>query len=202
MPGSPALAFGALVAGAIIIDYGVKNARGAFNSIGQNGTGTASGASGVTKVVGTFPASVNPLPDTTGSRLDQGIDGTGKTFLSPWSGTVVKSNVHDPGWKGGGYVAIESSDDPSFVYYLAEGIAPVVHAGETVTAGQRIAFPIASPYNNIVGNIEAGLADPASPGRPLAQVSSTARAEVIQFADWLAGLGGPKPTSTGNAGRA
>jgi hypothetical protein len=38
-----------------------------------------------------------------------------------------------------------------------------------VPAGTQIAAPVSSPYNGIVGNIEAGWADPNVLGRPLAQ---------------------------------
>lgn len=193
-----ALAFGALVAGAVVLDYGVKSAKGAFSGGGSPGLG------GVTpgKPSKGFPAAVDPLPGAIGSRLDQGIDATGKRFLAPWSGKVVYASASDPGWAGGGYVAVQSEADASKVYYLAEGIVPIVHVGQHVTAGEDIAHPAVNPYNGIVGNIEAGLANPSNPGQPLAQVVGNARQMVDNFYSWLRSLGGPAATSTGLAGHA
>lgn len=200
--GGLAIPFGALIAGAIILDYGVKNVRAASSGGTTSATPGAAATFGAPVTKAGFPASVDPLPDTVGSRLDQGIDGTGKTFLSPWAGKVVYSKAHDSGWAGGGYVAIQSATDPSRVFYLAEGITPIVSVGSIVSAGQRIAYPVANPYNNIVGNIEAGLANPAAPGQPLAQVVSDSAGMVDQFYNWLRSLGGPTATSTSSAGHA
>lgn len=194
-----ALAFGALVAGAVVIDYGVKAAKG---GIGNTGSTSSPGTTGKGKSTGGFPSAVDPLPGAVGSRLDQGLDATGHTFLSPWTGTVVYSQQVDNGWGGGGYVAIKSAADPSKVYYVAEGIAPIVRVGEKVTAGQRIAIPTLSPYNGILGNVEAGLANPASPGQPLAQVVGNAKQMVDEFYKWMLSLGGPHATSTASAGHA
>jgi murein DD-endopeptidase MepM/ murein hydrolase activator NlpD len=144
----------------------------------------------------------NPIPGATGGRLDQGMDGTSQTFVSPFNGKVVFSQANDSGWKGGGYVAIQSAQDPNTVYYAAEGLTPTVQVGQTVTAGQQIATPRANPYNGIVGNFEIGRANPASPGQPLAQVVSNPAQMVQEFYSWLKGLGGPTATSTSNAGAA
>lgn len=199
MPGNLALAFGALVAGAVVIDYGVKNARSAIDS-----AGSAAGSATVTTptIVGGFPESVNPLPGANASRLDQGIDATGKTFLSPWSGRVVYSQARDSGWRGGGYIAVQSDTDSNMVYYLAEGITPTRKVGDNVKAGDPIAQPIANPYNGIVGNVEAGRANPLSPGQPLAQVVSNPAKMVDDFYQWLLGVGGPKASNLSAAGRA
>lgn len=193
-----ALLFGALVAGAVIIDYGVKSAKGALNSSAA-APGSDTGAQTPTSSGG-FPKSVNPVPGAAVSRLDQGIDATAKTFVSPWAGKVVYATANDPGWKGGGYVAVQSTENPNFVYYLAEGITNVVKVGDMVTAGQTIAYPVANPYNGIVGNVEFGRANPASPGQPLAQVTSNAKQMVLDFSSWFQSLGGAAPTSTSNAG--
>jgi murein DD-endopeptidase MepM/ murein hydrolase activator NlpD len=144
----------------------------------------------------------NPIPGATGGRLDQGMDGTSKTFVSPFNGKVVYSQASDPGWQGGGYVAIQSAQDPNTVFYAAEGLTPTVQVGQTVTAGQQIATPRANPYNGIVGNFEIGRANPASPGQPLAQVVSNSAQMVQEFYSWLQGLGAPAATSTSNAGSA
>jgi|SRR5215472_128323 len=146
-------------------------------------------------------ASVNPVPGATGSRLDQGFDLTGSTFLSPFNGTVVKATTSDPGWQGGGYIAIKSNNDPNFVYFVAEGVHPIVSEGQQVQAGEHIGIPATNPYNNIMGNVEIGRANPASPGQPLAQVIGNARGMVLDFYRWIKGLGGPTATSTGNAGK-
>lgn len=193
---SLALAFGSLMAGAVVVDYGVKSMRTAFSTP----VSASGGPSQASKSVKGFPTGVDPLPGAVGSRLDQGIDGTGSTFLSPWAGKVVWSTPSDPGWDGGGYVAIQSSQNPSFVYYVAEGITPIVHLGEEVTAGQRIAQPVSNPYNGIVGNFEAGRANPAAPQQPLAQVVSDPATMVLEFYHWLLDLGGPHATSTSLAG--
>jgi biotin carboxyl carrier protein len=146
--------------------------------------------------------STNPVPGATGSRLDQGIDGTTKSFVAPFSGTVVYSSAHDSGWKGGGYVAIKSAADPSKVFYAAEGLLPTVKVGDTVTAGQTIAQPAVNPYNGIVGNFEIGWANPSAPSQPLAQVASNPKQVALDFYSWLRSLGGPTATSTSNAGYA
>lgn len=181
-----ALAFGAVVAGGVVIDYGRKSFTKAFTTSPVSSSATGSGR--VFNIKG-FPAGTNPLPGASFSRADQGIDGTGKTFLSPWAGKVVYSVANDPGWDGGGYVAVQSSADPSFVYYVAEGISPIVHVGESVAAGQQIASPVASPYNGIVGNFEAGRANPAAPGQPLAQVIGDSATMVKGWISWLQQVG-------------
>jgi hypothetical protein len=144
---------------------------------------------------------VNPVPGATGSRLDQGFDLTGKKFLSPYAGKVVESQVSSAGWAGGGYVAVQSAADPNQVEYFAEGLTPLVQAGETVKAGQAIGRPSINPYNGIIGNIETGPANPKNPLQPLAQVASNPAQVVTDFYNWLRGLGAPKATSTSNAGR-
>lgn len=193
------LAFGSLVAGAVIIDYGGKAVAQAFASGGPSASATGSGNP---KVTGNFPPSVNPTPGLQTSRLDQGIDGTGTTFLAPWDGKVVVSNAHSTGWDGGGYIAIQSTQNPSFVYYVAEGVSPIVRLGQMVTAGQKIAVPVTNPYNGIVGNIEQGRANPANPGNPLAQSVSDAAGMVFDFYHWFLSLGGAPSTDTSSAGHA
>jgi biotin carboxyl carrier protein len=146
--------------------------------------------------------STNPVPGATGSRLDQGFDGTTKSFVAPFSGTVVYSSASDPGWAGGGFVAIKSATDPSKVFYAAEGLRPTVNVGDTVTPGQTIAQPATNPYNGIVGNFEIGWANPNAPSQPLAQVASDPKQVALDFYDWLRSLGGPAATSTSDAGHA
>lgn len=145
---------------------------------------------------------VNPVPGATGNRLDQGFDLTSKTFVSPYAGTVVASEQSDPGWKGGGYVAIANATNPRQVTYIAEGIAPSVSKGQKVTAGQTIAVPQINPYNGIPGNVEIGPANPSNPLQPLAQVVSNPAGAVMGFYQWLRRLGAPAATSTSLAGHA
>jgi hypothetical protein len=169
----------------------------------KTGAGGVSGA--VTNAigdVGSFTGTANPFPGATGSRLDQGEDLTSRTFLAPFAAKVVVANRSDSGWAGGGYLALRSLSDPSQVIYMAEGLIPSVRVGQTVQAGQRVATPIANPYNGVVGNIESGPADPTNPSRPLAQAVSNPPAVVEKFYAWLRGLGGPQATSTSNAGYA
>ena len=57
----------------------------------------------------------NPVPGSTAGRLDMGRDGTAQQFVAPFNGTVAYSTPSDPGWRGGGYVAVQSSTDPADV---------------------------------------------------------------------------------------
>lgn len=147
---------------------------------------------------GTHPFSAN----ATGSRLDQGFDLTSKVFGAPAKSRIVYSSQSDKGWAGGGYVAgqVISGPETGRVWYMAEGISPSVAVGQTVDQGARVGIPVSNPYNGIVGNIEAGFANPASPGQPLAQVVANPAAEVMHFYNWIRSLGGPKATSTSSAG--
>jgi biotin carboxyl carrier protein len=142
----------------------------------------------------------NPFPGAVGSRLDQGFDLTAKQLLAPFAGTVVASNPTDPGWAGGGYLAIRSATNPQQVIYMAEGLAPVVQVGQTVQAGEVVAQPAINPYNGISGNIESGWANPGNPNQPDAQVAQNKPSIAESFYNWLRGLGGPAATSTANAG--
>jgi hypothetical protein len=154
-------------------------------------TGTGTGAGGAPGAAG----ATNPFPGGVGTWLDQGIDLTSKKFLAPVSGTVVVANQTDPGWRGGGYLAIKDSADPNRVYYMAEGISPTVRVGQQVQAGDSVAIARANPYNMVVGNIEFGRANPANPAQPLAQVISNPAAMVKNMVAWLKGLGGPTATA-------
>jgi len=167
--------------------------------------GSATGKTASKALSGTVNAAgqVNPIPGATGGRLDQGFDVTTPNYiLAPYDGTVVYSSASDPGWKGGGYVAIQSSADPNEVFYAAEGLRPTVSKGDAVSAGSSIASPANNPYNGIFGNIEIGRANPNAPGQPLAQVISNPSQMVYNFYTWLRNLGAPAATSTGNAGKA
>jgi biotin carboxyl carrier protein len=147
----------------------------------------------------------NPFSaNATGSRLDQGFDLTSKIFGAPAPSRIVYSKQIDPGWAGGGYVAgqVLSGPQAGKVWYMAEGIAPDVQVGQTVMQGERVGIPVSNPYNGIVGNIETGFANPASPGQPLAQVVANPRQSVLDFYNWIRSLGAPAATSTSSAGHA
>ncbi len=217
-----AVSFGLLGVGGILLTKALTGSsfadvvKGKPGAIARTGTQLATtgvagaGAAAVNAATGATSSSaipnaagdVNPVPGATGSRLDQGFDVTSQKFLAPFNGTVVYSTPSDPGWQGGGYVAIENALDPSNVIYFAEGLLPTVTVGQKVAAGQQIATPRSNPYNGIVGNIEFGPANPAAPEQPLAQVVGDAAAVVNQFYAWVRGLGGPAATSTSNAGHA
>lgn len=206
------LAFFEMLGGGILVLTGLSesgsisdtlsgNFQLGLGAIGNNLSSNSTGGGGTVGPVSfTSKGETNPVPGATGSRLDQGFDVTSKTFLSPFTGKVVYSTPSDSGWNNGGVVSIADANDPSRVIYFAEGLRPTVQVGQTVKAGQQIAVPVASTYNGIVGNIEFGPANPAAPGQPLAQVVSDPAGEVMKFYNWITSLGGPKATSTGNAG--
>lgn len=169
---------------------------------GANQTLTAAPPASAANPLGTPNAQgqVDPIPGATANRLDQGFDVTGKQFLAPYAGTVVAADVRNPGWKGGGYVAVQSAANPKLVTYFAEGIMPLVQKGEQVVAGQAIGRPALNPYNFTTGNIEIGPANPVNPEQPLAQAVSNPAAAVTSFYQWLRGLGAPQATATAGAG--
>lgn len=193
------LTFGEVLVGAVVLDAAVKGdsianvIKGVATSHPLPGAasssaagGTITGGGGQTSVApGTY---TNPLPGAQTGRIDQGVDYTGKQFLAPGKSQILVSNQSDSGWGGGGYIAAKLLDGPlaGSVYYFAEGIAPSVKAGQTVAAGTILGIPVSNPFNGLLGNIEAGWADPSSPGRPLAQS--------------LAGYGGDQSTQALTAG--
>lgn len=141
--------------------------EGELNPAQQNPTNLSAFASTVT--IGGY---TNPVGNWSPSRIDQGVDGTLKSpYLAPGDSKIIQSDVSNPGWQGGGWLTgqLTSGSLKGKVWYVAEGIAPLVPAGAVVKAGTAVARTIPSPYNTIVGNIETGWADPGNPGRPLAQ---------------------------------
>ena len=120
-----------------------------------------------------FPNGKNPVPGWHPSRVDQGVDGTlsGSGFVAPFKVKVVYAYAHSAGWDNGGYLAVKILQGSLAGQYLfvAEGIVPVVHVGETIAAGTRLCNRVTNPYNGVYGNIEVGFADPNQPLRPLAQ---------------------------------
>jgi murein DD-endopeptidase MepM/ murein hydrolase activator NlpD len=126
-----ALAFGAILAGAVVIDYGVKSATKAFASGGSTTTGTT--GKGATRM----PVSGKGI---TWERTDQGVDASGPAgtpIYAVAAGTV--SDIVDF-YQGQPGVVISSPGLPggaTGVYY-AEQITPSVHIGEKIAAGQQI----------------------------------------------------------------
>lgn len=202
------LAFGEILVGAIILDAGVKGdsianvVQGKATQHGLPGGSTTATGPGTATPGGPVPAGhyVNPFPGAQTGRIDQGVDYTAKQFLSPGRAKVLVANQTDAGWGGGGYLALELLDGPlkGSIVYMAEGIAPLVQVGETVAAGQAVAKPVTNPYNGTVGNIEAGWANPHSPGQPLAQTftgyggdqSTQALTAGYSFSQFVHALGG------------
>ena len=75
MPVSMPLLFGSVLAGAVIMDYGVKNAKGAFAGASSSGSSTGSGSVSLGKI-GTPPA----LPQSTA------LHGAGATV---WAAAIL-----------------------------------------------------------------------------------------------------------------
>lgn len=88
---------------------------------------------------------VNPLAhaNVTGERIDQGVDYAGTGYLVAIADGIVTESVPDgSGWEGEGYLEYKITQPGELEgasVYGAEGITPVVHAGERVSAGARIA---------------------------------------------------------------
>ena len=174
--------------GAIVLDAGIKGdsipnvIKGQATQHPLPGSSTA-GAAGTTGAAGSSatPAGgggyTNPVPGATTGRIDQGVDYTlgAGGFVAPGRSQILQADASNQGWKGGGYIAAKLLDGPmaNHVYYVAEGVAPAagIVVGKIVNAGEQLVTRVANPYNGTVGNIEAGWADPNSPGQPLAQAS-------------------------------
>lgn len=207
------LAFAELLAGGVIIAAGVSDPKGSIanvikgeaKGIASFNTGSAAAAPSASVARSGSASSssyVNPLPGATASRVDQGVDYTSQSFVAPGASKILVADQSNGGWGGGGYVAGQLLNGPyaGKVWYMAEGLSPSVSAGDTVTPGQTVATPVASPYNQIVGNIEAGWANPSSPTQPLAQISSDRSAVALSWNRFVQALGGPLSTITENAG--
>lgn len=139
-------------------------AGGAKSAGGSVASGIAAGASGY----------VNPVPGAQTGRVDQGVDYLlgAAGFLAPGRSQILLANPSDSGWGGGGYIAGKLLDGPQAgqVWYAAENLLPTVKVGDTVQAGAQVGKAAAlGAFGVAAGRIEAGWADPGSPGRPLAQ---------------------------------
>ena len=161
--------------------------------------GSTSSAAGASSGVSVGPGQyVNPVPGATASRVDQGVDYTGSNFLALGTSKIVAADPSNSGWAGGGYIAGQLLNGPyaGKVWYMAEGLVPHVSVGDIVSAGQQIAGATANPYNGVVGNIEAGWANPASPEVPLAKstggyIEGDSTAAGVSFNRLIQSLGGP-----------
>lgn len=162
----------------------------AQDTAGGGSSGVLTSLEGIGGSVG---GTTNPFPGGVGTWLDMGVDLTSGEFLSPYAGKVIVADQSNPGWRGGGYLAIQNLTNPSQVIYMAEGITPTVRAGQVVSPGQSVGLPRANPYNGTIGNIESGPADMS--GQPLAKSSSNPVATVMAFVNWLKSLGGPTATA-------
>lgn len=202
-----------------IIDYNAQtkaltpSSQIKFN-VPPPGTSTGSVTSGSCSSSGF----TNPFPDGwTPGRLDMGYDGFFKSrIVSPCDGTMVYVNPDSDhssngGWEGA-FMTVQCpaaiSGLPSNAFFFAEGLAPTVSQGQTVTAGQQIAVPGWTGYSEGPGGIEWGLADPSDLGNALALRSQQGcpsngahRSMVLDFAQWVEqNLNLASPSSTDQAG--
>lgn len=108
---------------------------------------------------------VDPIPKgVENTRIDQGVDFIGSgDILAMGNGQVIETG--GGGWPGGPYMTYKLLDGPDAgkVVYVAENIRPVVKAGDTVKAGQKIA----TMFNGGTG-IETGWSNSAGTA-PLSQ---------------------------------
>jgi hypothetical protein len=216
------LAFAEILAGAIVLDAGIKgdsiinvvkgkatqqplsssSSTAADSTSGSTAAGSSTGGgSGVAGYV-------NPVPGATTGRVDQGVDyHLGPSgFLAPGNSQIVYTGAGS-GW-GNEYVAGRLLDGPlkDAVWYIAEApgkLAGIVQ-GAVVKAGQQI-----TPAGSSTGGaIEAGWANPANPGNPLAQsLSGYSGDQSLQgltagysFSKFVHALGGPLGSFEGAGG--
>jgi hypothetical protein len=153
--GNMALAFGALVAGAVVIDYGRKSvtsglaagaAAGAAGTPASSGaTPAGSGAGAQTSAGETLNPSgyIDPLPNVVRwERTDQGVDAD----LASGSSIVAPGNVQImgviPGWYAGQPLVwwkLLTGPLAGTYQYVAEQITDIAPVGSTVNQGQPIA---------------------------------------------------------------
>lgn len=203
------LSFAELLVGAILLDAAVKGdsignvINGTATSHPLTGSGASSSTGSTSSSTGAGSSSsaagyVNPVPGATTGRVDQGVDYTlgSAGFVAPGRSQIVY--VGSGGGWGNEYVAGKLLDGPlaGSVWYIAEAAAkaPGVVEGAIVNAGEQI-VPKGSSTG---GAIEAGWANPASPGQTLAQSltgysgdqSRQALASGYSFSTFVAALGG------------
>jgi murein DD-endopeptidase MepM/ murein hydrolase activator NlpD len=147
--------------------------------------------------IGYYPtyeeAYVSPFLSATTGRIDQGVDFTGVgPIAAVGNARILRTNA--PGWPEGGGVLYKLLDGPRAgqIIYVFEGIEATVHAGERVSAGQRIGTFVAG------GSIEMGFANAA--GTPLSHGEYVEGKETEaghEMAAFLNGLGGPSTLAPG-----
>jgi hypothetical protein len=177
----------------------------------QAAAASAAGGSGVPQESASVSAAgmSNPFPGGwSPGRLDQGYDGTFTgQLVAPITGIITYASTGFSNW--GGYINLKTPDGSnvpgldSNTLYFAEGLNPLVKAGELVMAGQPIATAQVEPGSGnagIAGNIEWGQAKPGSLGSPSDPLEAGA-ADVLTFAKWAeSALGLSAPSSTSDAG--
>jgi murein DD-endopeptidase MepM/ murein hydrolase activator NlpD len=174
MPGANvALAFGALLAGAIVIDYGVKSTRTAFASspsgsaASASSTASGNGAAVIDSLFGAQAGSVAI------KRRDQGRDlqgAPGSNITAPGAGTVIR-NGYDPSGFGISYPIVHFSTGPwaGLDVYIGH-IRSAVSAGEQIVAGQVLGTTqngsgaYVGNATGLPGWAEIGLAPNGNPG--------------------------------------
>jgi hypothetical protein len=110
---------------------------------------------------------VNPIgKGLKSARVDMGVDYTGSGPLyAMGSGTIT--SVSNSGWPGGTFIGLHL-DSGQYMYY-AENIAPAVHIGQRVSAGQLVGTARGSyPF------IEVGWAAPPGTGNTMASQAGQA----------------------------
>ena len=172
-------------------------------SIGQAltipGSGTARAAANAASAT---PAQAgdqykNPIgPGLTPGRVDMGVDygGAGPVYAL---GNGKITGVYNPGWPGGGFIALQLSDGSGRYVYYAEDISPAVQVGQAVMAGQLIGHATGS-------GIEVGWAAPPGTGQTMAAASGQDKAGLahgdpgyyptaygVNFSNLIRSLGGP-----------
>jgi murein DD-endopeptidase MepM/ murein hydrolase activator NlpD len=138
-------------------------------------------------------AYVSPFLSAASGRIDQGVDFTGVgPIAAVGDARILQTGA--PGWPEGGGVLYQLLDGSRAgqVIFVYEGIEATVHAGEHVSAGERIGTFVAG------GSIEMGFAD--AQGVPLSHAEYHEGAETTwgrEMARFLTGLGGPSALAPG-----
>lgn len=142
------IAFAAIIAGGVLVDAAVKGAsisdvvRGQAQAASGGPVGTAGGAAPTPGPGG----AINPFAKATkftAGRTDQGVDATlnaGDPILAPFAGTVTAINQN--WYSGQPQIVVAGAQGTPFAgkfLYLAEQIAPSVHVGQAVNAGDQLA---------------------------------------------------------------
>jgi hypothetical protein len=217
------LAFGEILAGAVVLDAAIKGdsianvirgtatqqglGGGSSTSIGGGSTtGGGTTSTGSSSATGSSGATTNPFPGGwVPSRADMGYDGTFTgNLVAPASGTITYASRSFSNW--GGYLQLKLDNAipglASQTLYFAEGLFPTVKAGQHVAAGQAIATAgTVGAQAGVPGNIEWGLAvNPTSIGTPTNPVAesgiSNPAGVVRQFLSWAENTLGVKPPNS------